>query len=92
MLPMTEQPYGAFVSWFSFLTEEDFTYRFGASAHESEILSRRSASLVPNDRSITASLRARTSRLTTSVAGIQYEHRTALLAGVMEWQRGQTGT
>ena len=75
--------YSAFVTWFSFLTEEDFTYRFGASAHESEILSRRSASLVPNDRSITASLRARTSRLTTSVAGIQYEHRTALLAGVM---------
>ncbi len=76
--------YGAFVTWFSFLTEEDFTYRFGASAHESEILSRRSASLVPNDRSITASLRERPSRLTTSVAGIQYERRTALLAGVID--------
>ena len=75
--------YSAFVTWFSFLTEEDFTYRFGASAHEAEILSRRSASLVPSDRSITASLRARLSRITTSVAGIQYEHRTALLAGVI---------
>ena len=75
--------YSAFVTWFSFLTEEDFTYRFGASAHESEILSRRSASLVPSDRSITASLRARIGRLTTSVTGIKYENRTALLAGVM---------
>ena len=75
--------YSAFVTWFSFLTEEDFTYRFGASAHESEILSRRSASLVPSDRSITASLRARIGRLTTSVTGIKYENRTALLVGVM---------
>ena len=75
--------YSAFITWFSFLTEEDFTYRFGASAHESEILSRRSASLVPSDRSITASLRARIGRLTTSVTGIKYENRTALLAGVM---------
>ena len=75
--------YREFVTWFSFLTEEDFTYRFGASAYESEILSRRSASLVPSDRSITASLRARIGRLTTSVTGIKYENRTALLAGVM---------
>ena len=75
--------YGAFVTWFSSLTEEDFTYHFGASSHESELLSRRSAALVPSNRSITASLRARTSLLTTSVAGIRYENRATLLAGVV---------
>lgn len=74
--------YSNFVTWFSFLTEEDFTYRFGASANESEILSRRSASLVPSDRSLTASLRSRTTQLSTSVAGIRYENRAALLTGV----------
>ena len=74
--------YSTFVTWFSLLTEEDFSYRFGASANESEVLSRRSASLVPSDRSLTASLRSRVSNLTTSVAGIRYENRTALLAGV----------
>ncbi len=74
--------YSNFVTWFSFLTEEDFTYRFGASANESEILSRRSSSLVPSDRSLTASLRSRTNKLSTSVAGIRYENRAALLTGV----------
>ena len=74
--------YSAFVTWFSSLTEEDFIYRFQASPHESEVLSRRSAAIVPSNRTITASLRARTSRLTTSVVGIRYENRTALLAGV----------
>ena len=75
--------YGAFINWFSSLTEEDFTYRFGASSHESALLSRRSAALVPSNRSITASLRARTSLLTASVVGIRYENRAALLAGVV---------
>ena len=35
--------YGNFVTWFSSLTEEDFTYRLGPPPNESEILSRRSA-------------------------------------------------
>ena len=74
--------YGAFVNWFSLLTEEDFTYRFGATAHESEVLSRRAAALVPSNRTITASLRAGTSRMTSSVAGIRYQNRAALLVGV----------
>ena len=74
--------YSAFVNWFSSLTEEDFTYRFDATAHESEVLSRRSAALVPSNRTITASLRARTNHVTSSVAGIRYENRAALLAGV----------
>ena len=75
--------YGNFVNWFSSLTEEDFTYRFGASANESEILSRRSASLVPDNRSLTASIRSRTTQLSMSVTGISYENRTALLTEVM---------
>ena len=75
--------YSAFVNWFSFLTEEDFTYRFDATAHESEVLSRRSAALVPNDRSVTASLRAGSRRLTSPVAGLRYHNRWALLAGVV---------
>lgn len=76
--------YSTFVTWFSSLTEEDFAYRFEASAHESEVLSRRSASLVPSNRSITASLRARVGQLTTAVTGIRYENRTSLLAGAVE--------
>ncbi len=75
--------YSAFVNWFSFLTEEDFSYRFGATAHESDVLSRRSAALVPSNRVITASLRERTSSVVSSVAGIRYENRAALLPGVM---------
>ncbi len=74
--------YSEFVNWFSSLTEEDFTYRFRASPHESEVLSRRSAALVPNNRSLTAALRAKSRVLTTSVAGIGYENRATLLAGV----------
>ena len=79
--------YGAFITWFSSLTEEDFVYRFEASPHESEVLSRRSAALVPSNRSITASLRARTSLVTTAVAGIRYQNRAALLAEIV---RGNT--
>ena len=74
--------YSEFVNWFSSLTEEDFTYRFRASPHESEVLSRRSAALVPNNRSLTAALRAKARVLTMSVAGIGYENRATLLAGV----------
>lgn len=74
--------YSAFVNWFSGLTEEDFSYRFSATPHESEVLSRRSAALVPSNRSITASLRARTSHLVSAVAGIRYDNRATLLAGV----------
>ncbi len=74
--------YSAFTTWFSALTEEDFTYRFKASPHEAEILSRRSAALVPRNRSIATSLRAGKNHLTASVAGIGYEHRAALLAEV----------
>ena len=79
----TKPSYSAFVNWFSFLTEEDFTHRFDATAHETEILSRRSAALVPSDRSLTASLRARTTELSSPVAGLRYSNRQALLAGVM---------
>lgn len=75
--------YSGFVSWFSTLTEEDFTYRFGATPHESEVLSRRSASLVPNNRSLTNALRAKASVLRTAVAGVRYENRAALLTGVV---------
>ncbi len=75
--------YNGFVSWFSTLTEEDFTYRFGATPHESEVLSRRSASLVPNNRSLTNALRAKASVLRTAVSGIRYENRAALLTGVV---------
>ena len=74
--------YSTFVNWFSVLTEEDFTYRFGATAHESEILSRRSAALVPTDRTITAALRAEASRMVSSVTGIRYKNRAALLTEV----------
>ena len=75
-------PYSAFVTWFSYLTEEDFSYRFEASAHESEVLSRRSAALVPSNRALTASLRQRIDGVVSSVAGIRYENRVALLPGV----------
>ena len=75
--------YSAFVNWFSGLTEEDFSYRFSASSHESEVLSRRSAALVPSNRSITASIRARTNDLLSSVVGIRYDNRASLLSGVM---------
>ena len=74
--------YSTFVNWFSLLTEEDFTYRFEATSHEAEVLSRRSAALVPTNRSITASLRARARRMTIDVTGIRYENRSALLPGV----------
>ena len=77
-------PYSAFVNWFSYLTEEDFTYRYGATAHESEVLSRRAAALVPSDRSVTASLREGTSRFSSPVAGLRYDNRIALLAGVVD--------
>lgn len=77
-----ELNYGTFVSWFSSLTEEDFTYRFEASAHESEVLSRRSAALVPINRVLTQALRTKATHLTANVVGIQYENRLALLAGV----------
>ena len=73
--------YSNFVTWFSFLTEEDFTYRFGASANESEILSRRSASLVPSDRS---SLHPPLTDDSTKHIGCWYplRNRAALLTGV----------
>ena len=79
----SEASYGAFVTWFAALTEEDFGYRFGATPHESEVLSRRAAALVPGNRAITASLRARISNVLSPVAGIRYENRAALLAGVI---------
>lgn len=74
--------YSGFVTWFSYLTEEDFAYRFSATAHESEVLSRRSAALVPSNRAITNSLRSRASHITTSVNGIRYQNREVLLPRV----------
>ena len=76
--------YAAFVTWFASLTEEDFVYRFRASPHEAEVLSRRAASMVPSNRTIAASLRAGSSLLKTSVAGLRYENRIAVLAGVAD--------
>ena len=76
--------YTAFVAWFASLTEEDFVYRFQASPHEAEVLTRRSASMVPGNRTIAASLRAGTSVSRTSVAGLRYENRVAALAGVAD--------
>ena len=75
--------YGEFVTWFSALMEEDFTIRFESTPHQAEVLSRRSAALVPNNRQITASLRARSTRLTSGVAGVRYGNRVQILAGVM---------
>ena len=75
--------YGEFATWFSSLTEEDFTYRFEASPHQAEVLTRRSAALVPNNRQITTSLRAKATRLNSGVAGIRYENRVRLLARVL---------
>ena len=74
--------YNNFLTWFSLLTEEDFTYRFEATPHESELLSRRSAALVPSDRTITSSLRSMTRGINSSIAGIRYNNRATLLAGV----------
>ena len=74
--------YSNFVNWFSQLTEEDFGYRFGASAHESEVLCRRSAALVPSSRALTASLRRPIGNVECLVAGIQYENRATLLPSV----------
>ena len=76
--------YAAFVTWFASLTEEDFVYRFQASPHEAEVLSRRAASMVPSNRTIAASLRAGTSLLRTAVVGLRYENRIAVLAGVAD--------
>lgn len=74
--------YTAFVTWFASLTEEDFVYRFGASPHEAEVLTRRSASMVPGNRSIAASLRAGVSVSRTAVSGLHYDNRVAALGGV----------
>ena len=75
--------YGEFATWFSSLTEEDFTYRFEASPHQAEVLTRRSAALVPNNRQITTLLRTKATSFTSGVAGIRYGNRVRLLARVL---------
>ena len=47
--------YTSFLTWFSTLTEEDFVYRFSATPSDTEVLTRRAATLVPPDRTLTAS-------------------------------------
>ena len=75
--------YGEFVTWFSALTEEDFAFRFEATPHQAEVLTRKAAALVPSNRQITALLRARTSTLTSGVAGMLYGNRPQILARVI---------
>ena len=74
--------FSTFIDWFSQMTEEDFVLRFGATANEAQVLTRRASALVPSDSSLTRLLRAGDASYEAEVAGLAYNSRTALLPQV----------